>query len=324
MNRTLVAAIDQGTTGTRLMLYDEGGRIVASDYREHRQICPRPGWVEHDPIEIWQNVQATVRNAFEKSRASPGEIAAVGVTNQRETTIVWDPVTGKPYYNAIVWQCNRTDALCQQIKKRGLELLIRERTGLHLSTYFSGPKIQWILDSVQGVRERALEGRAVFGNMDSWIIWNLTGGPEKGSHVTDYTNASRTMLMDLRKLDWDEEITSELDIPPQMLPVIRPSSDEETYGKTRIDGMLLGKCPRVRRPGRPAGSPSRTGMLQEGRCEEHLRDRLLHSDKYGPGTSILQEWTDHNLRLWIRAWKMRLCSGGLRSHCRSRHPVAKG
>jgi glycerol kinase len=242
MNRTLVAAIDQGTTGTRLMLYDTGGRIVASDYRKHRQICPRPGWVEHDPMEIWRNVQATVRDAI-KPRTTAGEIAAVGVTNQRETTIVWDPVTGKPYYNAIVWQCIRTDALCQRIRDRGLERLIRERTGLRLSTYFSGPKIGWMLDSVQGVRERALEGRAVFGNMDSWIIWNLTGGPENGSHVTDYTNASRTMLMDLKKLDWDEEIVTELDIPPQMLPEIRPSSDEETYGRTRIDGCFSASIP---------------------------------------------------------------------------------
>jgi len=243
MERRFIAAIDQGTTGTRFAIFNEDGIIVAIDYREHRQIYPRPGWVEHDPLEIWQQAQTVIKDTLESSGIGPEEIAAVGVTNQRETTVVWDPVTGKPYCNAIVWQCTRTRRICQELRGKGLEPLIRERTGLYIYTYFSGPKIRWILDSVPNVRGRAEEGRAVFGNIDTWLIWNLTGGPKGGSHITDYTNASRTMLMDLRKLRWDEEIVKEIDVPIQMLPEIRPSSDRETYGNTSKDGIFEAEIP---------------------------------------------------------------------------------
>jgi len=243
MERRFVATIDQGTTGTRFAIFSKDGKMVAFNYKEHRQIYPKPGWVEHDPTEIWEQTQIVVREALESSKVEPHEIAAVGVTNQRETTVVWDPLTGKPYYNAIVWQCTRTSGICQELKDRGLEPSIREKTGLYISTYFSGPKIMWILDNFPNVRKEAERGRALFGNMDTWIIWNLTVGPRVGSHITDYTNASRTMLMNLRELRWDEEITEELDIPLQMLPEIHPSSDKETYGTTSKNGVFKAEIP---------------------------------------------------------------------------------
>jgi len=243
MKREFVATIDQGTTGTRFALFRKDGTVAAFSYREHRQIYPEPGWVEHDPSEIWRNTETVIKDALEISRIEPDDICAVGVTNQRETTVIWDPFTGKPCCNAIVWQCTRTEKICQDLKDRGLEPLIREKTGLYASTYFSGPKIKWILDNISSVRKKAESGRAIFGNMDTWIIWNLTGGPKGGSHVTDYTNASRTMLMDLRKLCWDEEIAKELGIPSQMLPEIRPSSDIRTYGTASKDGVFKVEIP---------------------------------------------------------------------------------
>lgn len=243
MGGKFIATIDQGTTGTRFAIISREGTIVAYSYLEHRQIYPRPGWVEHDLMEIWEKTQRVIKETLERSRIRPSEIVAVGVTNQRETTVVWDPRTGKPYCNAIVWQCTRTRGICEDLKERGLEPLIRSRTGLYVSTYFSGPKIKWILENVKNVREAAERNRAVFGNIDSWIIWNLTGGPDGGSHVTDHTNASRTMLMDLEKLQWDEEILDELGIPPQMLPEIRPSSDEDIYGYTSSDGVFGAEIP---------------------------------------------------------------------------------
>ncbi len=243
MERRFVATVDQGTTGTRFAIFRKDGTIAAFSYKEHRQIYPEPGWVEHDPSEIWQQTQRIIKDALESPKVKPHEIAALGVTNQRETTVVWDPLTGKPFYNAIVWQCTRTRKICEDLKSLGVEPLIREKTGLYISTYFSGPKIRWILDNVPNVRNEAERGRAFFGNMDTWIIWNLTGGPKGGVHITDYTNASRTMLMNLRKLSWDEEITEELDIPSQMLPKIRPSSDKETYGNTPKDGIFGTEIP---------------------------------------------------------------------------------
>ena len=224
--------VDQGTTGTRFILFKKDGTIAARSYKEHKQIYPRPGWVEHDPLEIWDNTKSTIRDSLAVSKISPSEIAAIGVTNQRETTVVWDPTTGRPYLNAIVWQCTRTAKICDELKERGLEALIKEETGLPVSTYFSGPKIKWILDNMPAVREKVKGGRAVFGNMDTWIIWNLTGGSDRGKHVTDYTNASRTMLMDLGQLCWDEEILETLGIPEEMLPQISPSSDNLAYGCT--------------------------------------------------------------------------------------------
>jgi glycerol kinase len=243
MAKKYAAAVDQGTTGTRFMIFDQKGQPVSAAYEEHQQIYPQPGWVEHDPLEIWQKTQQVIRAAMEKGGVKAEEMAGIGVTNQRETTIVWDPRTGQPYYNAIVWQCTRTRAICQQIIDDGFEPYVKESTGLVSATYFSGPKIKWILDNVEGVREKAEQGQALFGNMDTWVMWWLTGGPNGGAHVTDYTNASRTMLMNLKTLDWDREILDYLGIPRQLLPEIRPSSDQQLYGLTPKSGPLGGEVP---------------------------------------------------------------------------------
>ena len=226
-----VAAIDQGTTSTRCMIFDRRGNAVGKDQLEHTQIYPSPGWVEHDPLEIWARAEGVVRGALDKSGITPADLAAIGVTNQRETTVVWNRRTGKPYCNAIVWQDTRTDKFCGELAKEGGQDRFREKTGLPLATYFSGPKIRWILDNVTGVREAAERGDALFGNIDTWIIWNLTGGPDGGVHITDVSNASRTLLMNLSTLDWDAEILAVMRIPRPMLPDIRPSSDPDFYGR---------------------------------------------------------------------------------------------
>ena len=226
-----VAAIDQGTTSTRCMIFDRRGNAVGKDQLEHTQIYPSPGWVEHDPLEIWARAEGVVRGALDKSGITPADLAAIGVTNQRETTVVWNRRTGKPYCNALVWQDTRTDKFCGELAKEGGQDRFREKTGLPLATYFSGPKIRWILDNVSGAREAAEHGEALFGNIDTWIIWNLTGGPDGGVHITDVSNASRTLLMNLSTLDWDAEILAIMGIPRPMLPEIRPSSDPNFYGR---------------------------------------------------------------------------------------------
>ena len=225
------AAIDQGTTSTRFMVFDHGGQVVSVDQKEHEQIYPKPGWVEHDANEIWQRTQEMISAGVGKTQAS--DIAAVGVTNQRETTVVWDRSTGEPVHNAIVWQDTRTDQICNELSADGGQDRFRTKTGLPIATYFSGPKIKWILDNVDGVRARAESGEVVFGNIDTWVIWQLTGGPDGGAHVTDVTNASRTMMMNLETLDWDDEILGILGVPRQMLPEVRASS--EVYGEAKGD-----------------------------------------------------------------------------------------
>ena len=232
------AAVDQGTTGTRFMLFDQAGQVVVSQYEEHAQIYPQPGWVEHDAAEIWAKTQRVIAGALAESGIRPQEIAGIGVTNQRETTIVWDPATGEPLCNAVVWQDTRTRELCQQLISDGLEPTFRQKTGLPIATYFSGPKLKWLLESVPGLRDKAEAGGAIFGNVDTWVIWNLTG-----AHVTDVTNGSRTMLMNLHTLDWDDELLETLSIPRQMLPAIRPSSDPDFYGTTRVEGPVGGAVP---------------------------------------------------------------------------------
>ena len=222
-----IAAIDQGTTSTRCILFDHGGNIVSVAQKEHEQIYPRPGWVEHDPIEILENVKEVLHGSLENANASPADVAAVGITNQRETALVWEKETGVPVHNAIVWQDTRTDEICDELASDGGQDRFRPITGLPLATYFSGPKIKWILENIPGTRERAKSGELLFGNIDTWLIWNLTG-----EHVTDVTNASRTMLMDLKTLNWDEEVLATLDIPRVMLPEIRSSS--EIYGYTSL------------------------------------------------------------------------------------------
>jgi glycerol kinase len=238
-----VGAVDQGTTSTRFMIFDHGGNEVARHQVEHEQILPRSGWVEHDPVEIWENTQEAIAKGLERADLTHADLAALGVTNQRETTVVWNRSTGEPYCNAIVWQDTRTDRIASKLERDGHAGTIRHKAGIPPATYFSGGKIKWILDNVDGVREAVDDGAAVFGNTDSWLLWHLTGGTDGGVHVTDPTNASRTMLMDLETLQWDDELLSIFDIPRSMLPEIMPSSCPECYGTTREDGPLGGEVP---------------------------------------------------------------------------------
>jgi glycerol kinase len=231
-----VGAIDQGTTSTRFMVFDHSGDVVASDQKEHEQIYPKPGWVEHDANEIWQRTTEVIEAALNKASLKASDLAAVGITNQRETAVVWDKTTGEPVHNAIVWQDTRTDRIIDELSEDGGQDRLRSQTGLPLATYFSGPKIKWIFDNVDGVKERAESGDVVFGTVDSWVAWNLTGGTQNGLHITDVTNASRTLMMDLQSLDWDDDILGLLDVPRAMLPEIKPSS--EVYGDAA--GVLQG------------------------------------------------------------------------------------
>ncbi len=234
-----IAAIDQGTTSTRCMIFDRSGGVVAVDQREHEQIFPQAGWVEHDPLEIWRNTREVCAGALAKGDLVDEDVVAVGITNQRETTVVWDRKTGQPVYNAIVWQDTRTDRIATELGNLGGgQERYRSTTGLPLATYFSGPKVKWILDNVEGARDRAEAGDLLFGNMDTWLIWNSTGGPNGGLHVTDPTNASRTLLMDLDTLTWNEQNAADMGIPMSMLPEIRSSS--EVYGRIRERGAFAG------------------------------------------------------------------------------------
>ena len=224
-----VGAIDQGTTSTRFMIFDHGGTVIGVDQKEHEQIFPKAGWVEHDANEIWTRTQEVVKGALQKTKLQASDLAAVGITNQRETTVVWDKATGTPIHNALVWQDTRTDKICDELSADGGQDRFRSSTGLPIATYFSGPKIRWILDNVDGARARAEAGELLFGNIDSWLIWNLTGGPNGGVHVTDVTNASRTMLMDLKTLDWSDANLDAIGVPRAVLPEIRSSA--EVYGE---------------------------------------------------------------------------------------------
>jgi glycerol kinase len=236
-----VGALDQGTTSTRFMVFDEAGREVARRQLEHAQILPAPGWVEHDPIEIAARVDEVIAGGLRTAGLTGRDLVAIGITNQRETTVVWDPVTGRPWHNAIVWQDTRTDARVAALEPQ--RELIRARTGLPPATYFSASKLQWILDRVEGVRDAAARGRALFGTIDTWIIWNLTGGPSRGLHVTDVTNASRTQLMNLATLQWDDELLALFDIPRAMLPAIYPSSTRRAFGATSDRGPVGADVP---------------------------------------------------------------------------------
>lgn len=239
-----VASIDQGTTSTRCMIFDHDGKEVGRHQLEHQQILPRAGWVEHNPVEIWERTQSVVMSALNNTRLSATDLAALGITNQRETTLVWNRKTGRPYYNAIVWQDTRTDHIAAALDRDGRGEVIRRKAGLPPATYFSGGKLQWLLENVEGLRADAERGDALFGTPDTWVLWNITGGASNGGvHVTDVTNASRTMLMNLETLDWDDELLGFFGIPRAMLPDIRPSSSPVPYGMTHPDGPTDGEVP---------------------------------------------------------------------------------
>ncbi|PGF16930.1 glycerol kinase [Natrinema sp. CBA1119] len=245
---TYVGAVDQGTTGTRFIVFDHEGQVVANAYQKHEQIYPEPGWVEHDPMEIWENTKEVIRRALGQADIGPDRLEAIGVTNQRETTLLWDADSGKPVHNAIVWQDRRTTDRVEQLEDDGMVETIRDKTGLEADAYFSATKAEWLLDNAdpiklersrpQDIRDRAEEGEVLFGTIDSWLIYNLTG-----EHVTEVTNASRTMLYNIHELAWDDDLLAEFSIPEAMLPEVRPSSDDETYGSTDPDGFLEAEIP---------------------------------------------------------------------------------
>jgi glycerol kinase len=228
-------AIDQGTTSTRFMIFDHGGNVVSISQKEHEQIYPKPGWVEHDPAEVWSRTEEVVAEALSSAGVDKGDLSGIGITNQRETAVVWDRNTGEAVHNAIVWQDTRTDQICNKLSADGGQDRFRAKTGLPIATYFSGPKVRWILDNVDGVEQRADAGDLMFGNMDTWVIWNLTGGPDGGLHITDVSNASRTMLMDLATQDWDQELLDAIGVPRAMLPEIKGSS--QVYGEASLGAV---------------------------------------------------------------------------------------
>ncbi len=281
-----VGAIDQGTTSTRFMVFDHGGNEIARHQLEHEQIMPKPGWVEHSPFEIWERTSSVLKSGLARAHLDGSDLAALGITNQRETTVVWNRRTGRPYYNAIVWQDTRTDRIAKALDSDGRGDLIRQKAGLPPATYFSAGKIQWILENVDGVREAAEAGDAIFGNTDSWLLWNLTGGTDGGVHVTDVTNASRTMLMDLETLEWDDELLALFDIPRQMLPEIRPSSRPVVLRHDAEERAARGRGAARGGARRPAGRHGRPGVPGPRRGEEHLRHRQLpaaqHRHRAGP------------------------------------------
>ncbi|MYZ38672.1 MULTISPECIES: glycerol kinase GlpK [unclassified Streptomyces] len=272
MTEKFVAAIDQGTTSSRCIIFGHDGAIVAVDQREHRQIFPKPGWVEHDAAEIWSKVQAVVAGALDGAGLRADQLSALGITNQRETTVLWDRATGKPVHNAIVWQDTRTSALCHELGGEDGQDRFRDTTGLPLASYFSGPKAAWLLDEVPGLRLRAERGEIAFGTIDSWLIWNLTGGTDGGVHVTDVTNASRTMLMNLETLQWDPSILAAMRVPEAVLPEIRSSA--EVYG-TAV--------------GRLAGVPvaSALGDQQAAVFGQACYDTGTAKNTYGTGSFLL-------------------------------------
>jgi len=294
-----VAAIDQGTTSTRCILFDEHAQVLAVDQAEHEQIFPAPGHVEHDPREVWERTRQVVRGALEQGGVTAADVAAIGITNQRETTAFWNRKTGKPYGNAIVWQDTRTQAVCDELAGDVGPDRYRAVTGLPLATYFSGPKIRWALENREGLRAAAERGEAVVGTMDSWVLWNLTGGPDGGRHVVDVTNASRTLLMDLERLAWDEGILDDFGIPKAMLPEIVPCSDAEAYGRTHAAGPFGGRVTIAGDLGDQHAALLGQGCTQPGDAK----------NTYGTGCFVLSNTGEHPTRsehglLTTLAWKI--------------------
>ena len=302
-------ALDAGTTSNRCILFDQKGQIVSLAQKEFTQRFPKPGWVEHDANEIWSTMLGVAVEAMQKAGASYEDIAAIGITDQRETTIVWDKKTGEPVYNAIVWQCRRTSEYCDSLMERGLVDRFREKTGLVIDAYFSATKLKWILDEVPGVRERAERGDLYFGTVETWLIWKMTKGKV---HVTDYTNASRTMLFNIHTLKWDEDILKELNIPLCMLPEVRPSSC--VYGETA--STYFGGS-----SGRPAGGAVRPDLLCAGRSEKYIRNRLLPADEHGRKAGFFDTRSCYHDCMGYRGQDY-VCARGIHFCRRSRNPVA--
>ena len=287
---SFLLALDQGTSSSRSIVFDESGQIVASAQREFRQIFPQPGWVEHDANEIWDSQLATAREAIAKAGLKAADIRAIGITNQRETTVLWNRRTGKPVHNAIVWQDRRTEPFCAQLRAQGLEPMVQRATGLRIDPYFSATKLRWLLDHVSGAHIAAAQGELAFGTVDSWLLWKLTGG---ALHATDVSNASRTMLFDIRHNVWDHELLKALHIPDSVLPQVFPSS--HVYGPTDPGAVRRGHPDRRHRR-RPAERALRPGLLQRRAGEEHLRHRLLHADAHRREVPGFAERAHHHRR----------------------------
>ena len=297
-----VMALDAGTTSNRCILFNEKGQMCSVAQREFKQIFPKPGWVEHDANEIWASQLGVAVEAMNMIDASAADIAAIGITNQRETTILWDKNTGEPVYNAIVWQCRRTSEYCDSLKEQGLTEKFRRKTGLVIDAYFSATKIKWILDNVPGAHERAEKGELLFGTVETWLIWKLTKGK---AHVTDYSNAARTMLFNINTLEWDDEILQILDIPKAILPEAMPSSCVYGMAESGVSGR---RDSHFRSGGRPIGSSFWTDLFSARRCKKHLWDRLFSLDEYRGKTGIFGKWSDHNYCMGT-GWKSDLCFG---------------
>ncbi len=282
----MVGALDQGTTGTRFMLFDTTGAVVSAAYREHRQHFPRPGWVEHDPLEIWRNAGLVVKEALARAGVRAGQLAAIGITNQRETVVLWERATGRPVAPAIVWQDTRTQAVCEGLIRRGLSSTIRRKTGLPITTYFSGPKLRWLLDQNASLRRRAERGELCAGTIDTWLVWWLTGGPRGGEHVTDATNASRTMVMNLRGHCWDADLLGALRVPPAILPEIRPSLMRAGYGLTAAASPLGAGVPITAALGDQQAALFGQACFAQGEAK----------NTYGTGNFLLLNTGSHPLR----------------------------
>ncbi len=305
-DKKYIVALDQGTTSSRAVVMDHDANIVSVSQREFEQIYPKPGWVEHDPMEIWASQSSTLVEALAKADINSDQIAAIGITNQRETVVVWERETGKPIYNAIVWQCRRTAEICEQLKRDGMEEYIRKATGLVVDPYFSGTKVKWILDHVEGSRERAKRGELLFGTVDTWLIWKMTQGRV---HVTDYTNASRTMLFNIHDLDWDDKMLDALDIPRAMLPEVRKSS--EVYGQTNIGGKGGTRIPIAGIAGDQQAALFGQLCVKEGMAK-HLRHRLLYADEYRRKSGHLHPRSaDHHRLRPARRGELRSGRGGV-------------
>ena len=311
-----ILSLDQGTTSSRAILFNEKGEIVHSSQKEFTQHFPKPGWVEHNANEIWGSILAVIAGVLSESSVKPEQIAGIGITNQRETAVVWDKETGTPVYNAIVWQSRQTSEICDELKEKGLNDLFRDKTGLLIDAYFSGTKVKWILDNVEGARQKADEGKLLFGTIDTWLIWKLSGGK---AHVTDYSNASRTLMYNIHELKWDEELLEILTVPKSMLPEVRPSSEE--YART-IEYHFFGQSIPI------AGA---AGDQQAALFGQACFNEGMAKNTYGTGCFMLMNTgakavsSEHGLLTtlaWGLEWEGRICTGRQYIRSRLRHPMA--